>query len=87
MKHAKLPQLQHEITKIVRKSTLGDRLIDVRLEEGRDEFGLDFLRVILTVKSSDNLSWNVIKTVTREIEDSVARSDERFPSIRFAEAA
>jgi len=36
---------------------------------------------------SEGLDWDQVEPLVRSIEESVAAVDERFPSIRFADAA
>lgn len=87
MKQANLVQLRDLIANIARESSLGERVRDVVVEAEGDSPGTEFLRVILEMNNLDGLRFDDIKPLLTTIEDAVARVDERFPSVRFAEAA
>lgn len=87
MKHADLAQLRDLIAGIARKSSLGERVRDVVVEAEGDTPGTEFLRVILEMNNLDGLQFDELKPLLTAIEDAVAHVDERFPSVRFAEAA
>ncbi|MEI9851059.1 MAG: hypothetical protein WDN24_09700 [Sphingomonas sp.] len=69
------------------QSTLASVIRDVRLEEAVDEDDVPFIRVFLKVQGADDISWRAIAPLVRSVEDEVAAIDERFPSVRLAEAA
>jgi hypothetical protein len=66
---------------------LGNRLKDVTLEADHDEYGSDFLRVLVEIDSFDGITDENMEALTTSIENTVSGLDERFPSVRFADAA
>jgi hypothetical protein len=87
MKQAELSQIKESIQDAVRKSALGNRLKDVTLEADHDEYGRDFLRVLVEIDSFEGISDENMEALTASIENMVSSLDERFPSVRFADAA
>lgn len=87
MKSADLSELTTQITSIAKHSPLGERVMDVVVEAEDDADGSDFLRVILRMRDLDNLEPEEVEPLVTSIEDAVALIDERFPSVRFADAA
>ncbi len=86
MRQADLFSLKDTIQETARTS-LGARLKDVTLEADKDEYGSDFLRVLVEMDSFDGISDETMQAVITLIENAVNRLDERFPSVRFADAA
>jgi hypothetical protein len=87
MKQANLSQIKESIQDTVRKSALGNRLKDVTLEADHDDFGSDFLRVLVEIDSFEGVTDENMEALTASIENTVSDLDERFPSVRFADAA
>jgi hypothetical protein len=87
MRHAELSTIKESIQQAVRKSALGNRVRDISLEADHDNYGSDFLRVRLDLDSFDGLSDESMLAVITSIEDSVIELDERYPSVRFSDAA
>lgn len=79
--------IRERVLDVTRASPIGERLLDVVLEGDRDDEGADFLRIILQVKSLDGVSDDQMAAVVESIEKVVSDLDERFPSVRFADAA
>jgi len=84
---ADLSELTPIVERVVRASPLSVRVKAIALEAGEDLDGVEFIRVMLSVTDPDGLKWHQIAPTVREIEDAVGDYDDRFPSIRFAEAA
>lgn len=84
---ADLVELEQLVSEVVRKSSVGPRVRNVVLEADRDNEGSEFLRVILETTPLKGVSYTEIKALVDGIENSVADTGERFPSVRFAEAA
>ena len=82
-----LSEIEKVVREAVARSTLADQVRDLTLEVGSNEDGVEFLRVIMAVPRPDKLGWSTLAPLTRDIEDEVSDIDERFPSIRLAEAA
>lgn len=65
-----------------------DKLVrDVAVEAVVDQDGIDMLRITLTVHKPNHIDSHEALAVVRRLQDIVLESDDRFPSIRFAEAA
>lgn len=62
-------------------------IADVILEVDRDDEGVDFLRVIIEMKHSEKASEADFEAWLEAIESAVGEVDERYPSVRFADAA
>jgi hypothetical protein len=87
MKHADIGELGTRVSNVIQNSLFGDRISKVSVEAGNDDEGSEFLRVFLHFKTTPNLRWQNFQIVVRAIEDELAAIDERFPSVRIAEAA
>jgi hypothetical protein len=79
--------LKKRVIDVTQESAVGERVRDVVLEADRDDEGSDFLRIILEVKSLDGVSDANIEALVESIEKAIGDLDERFPSVRFADAA
>jgi hypothetical protein len=84
---ADIPTLEKRVADIARRSSLGARLQDISLEPARDDEGSDFLRIVLEMKTLDSIPDEEIEALVSSIEKGVSELDERFPSVRFADAA
>ena len=82
-----LPELKQKVLSVTRSSKLGDKIEDVILESDRDDYGADFLRITVQVKALDRTSDSEVENLMNSIERAVSALDERFPSVRFADAA
>jgi hypothetical protein len=87
MPQAELSALRKRVSDIARKSAIGRLLSDVTLEADRDDEGSDFLRIVVELKTLDEVRDEDIDTLVASIEKAVSDLDERFPSVRFADAA
>ncbi len=87
MKQADFSVLKKRVLDVVHDSAVGERVRNVIVEADRDDEGSDFLRVILEVDSLDDVRDADIEPVIESIETAIAELDERFPSVRFADAA
>lgn len=87
MRHADLHELESRVRKVVLTTPLAERVSRVAVEEAEDELGSEFLRIVLHFTSKPHLRWPEFEPIVRAIEDAVASIDERFPSVRIAEAA
>jgi hypothetical protein len=87
MKRSDLSELQSRISDIVERSSLRKRARGVSVEAEESIEGGDFLRVIVKLKGSEKLRYRQVAPLLKSIEQSVAEVDERFPSVRFREAA
>lgn len=87
MKRAELSQLKDVITALARGSQVGSRIlsIDVGAEDTLDTGA--FLRVLVTLDDLTDLEPENVEPLIESIEQGVAQIDERYPSVRFTEAA
>jgi hypothetical protein len=85
LRQAELSELKDSITATIR-ATVGNRLKEVVLEADRDEYGSDFLRVVVELDNFDGITDENMESLISKIEIAVDRLDERFPSVRFADA-
>ena len=87
VKVADLTDLQRRITKLVRSSPIGGRVRNVSIEAEDEGAGGSFLRVVVEMTDLENLAEEEAEPVVQSIENAVEEVDERFPSVRFADAA
>lgn len=60
---------------------------DIVVEADRDDEGADFLRVIVQIKHGAKAEDRDLEALLEAIEGAVGAIDERYPSVRFADAA
>jgi hypothetical protein len=87
MKQAELSDLKGHVERLVKESAVANDVQGVEIGADVDEYGDHFLIVRLKTAKPDNLRWARISSLVRNIEDEVALLDDRFPSVRLAEAA
>jgi hypothetical protein len=82
-----LETLKQVVIEMAKKSPVGERLEGVEIESDQyDETG-EFLRVIIRLKSTDDADYPTLAKLIESIEDAVGELDERYPSVRFPDAA
>jgi hypothetical protein len=84
---ADLDTLKRRILEAAKESAVADQVEEILLEADRDDEGNDFLRVIVQVKDSEDTSDADFEALLESIESAVGAVDERYPSVRFADAA
>lgn len=82
-----LATLKRLIIETARKSPVGEKVEGVDLESDRDDDGVDFLRVMVRLKSIDEADYPALADLIEAIEDAVGEIDERYPSVQFPDAA
>ena len=87
MKQAEFSVLKKRVEDVTHDTPVGDRIKNIVLEADRDNEGSDFLRVILEVSSLDDVKIEDLEPVVESIETALLELDDRFPSVRFADAA
>lgn len=87
MRQADFSELKKRVLEVTHDSPVGERIKNVILEADRDDDGSDFLRVILEVSSLDEVEDSDLVPVIESIETAILDVDDRFPSVRFADAA
>ena len=86
MAHVNLSELKAAAIGAAKTSRVGSHVDDIDLEAGRDDDGWDFLRVIVRFNGLDDVEDESLEELRDLIESAVSGIDERFPSIRFADA-
>ncbi len=84
---AEISEIKRRIEAVSKASALGARVKKVEVETDEDGEGGAFLRVSLQLESPESLDWDEVEPLVRSIEESVGAIDERFPSVRFSDAA
>jgi hypothetical protein len=84
---ADLTRLRERILETARRSAVGRQVEDVALEPDRSEDGGDFLRVVVRLKPNGDTDDAGFEALLEAIEDTVGSLDDRYPSVRFSEAA
>lgn len=81
-----IDELKRAVETIVEQSILRGRLIDVGIDPN-DDPDQPFLRVNLQLRGIGKLPVSDLIALQVSIEDGLSALDERFASVRFAEAA
>ena len=84
---ADLNELVTRVGAILYDSEMKEAVRSFHLEEGEDYFGSEFLRVIFDMRDDVPVSDDRLDVFARTIEDALIPMDDRFPSVRFADAA
>jgi hypothetical protein len=84
---ADLDTLKKQVLDTTRTSPVGKNVEAVDLESDSDNEGTNFLRVILHIKDGGKAEDSDLLALIEAIEDAVGAIDERYPSVRFADAA
>jgi hypothetical protein len=87
MKEASIADVEREVEAAVRESAFAQRFRNLTIEAADDGEGGSFLRVSLKLDRTNDLEWDTVKPLVESIRRSVERIDDRFPSVRFADAA
>jgi hypothetical protein len=82
-----LDTLKQRVIDATKHSAVADQVQDVALEPDRNEWGTDFLRVLVRVKNIDRAADADFEALLEAIERTVGEVDERYPSVRFSDAA
>ena len=82
-----LGTLKEKVLKAAQNSVIAPLVEDIVLETARDDEGADFLRVIIQVKNADKADDSDFEKLLESIEQAVGDVDERYPSVRFSDAA
>jgi hypothetical protein len=82
-----LDTLKRRVLEAAMQSAVAAQIEDVVLESDRDEEGTDFLRVVVQVKTLDDTLDADFEELLEAIESAVGAVDERYPSVRFSDAA
>lgn len=80
-------ELQKVITELSKRFEVGKLLTRVEIEPGVADDSEATLRIILRVKNLRRASLSDLQGFVTAVEDSLSERDDRYPSVRFAEAA
>ncbi len=81
-----IDQLQRTVEQTVRSGPLAQAVGRVSVEPGSDAEGNEILRVLLVLTTSDDQD-EALETLLEQIETAVLAIDDRYPSVRFLDAA
>lgn len=84
---ADLDELRKRVLATARESSLKDQVHDITLESASDDDGSDFLRVFVELKQAEKTPQADLLALLEAIEEMISGIDDRYPSVRFAEAA
>ena len=87
MPQVDLAVLKDRVLDVARRSSIGDRLKNVTVEADCYEEGSDFLKIVIDLEALDKIGIDDMMTLLTDVENTIIDMDERFPSIRFADAA
>jgi hypothetical protein len=87
MPYADPSELKTRVSDIVRRSAIAAHFREVLLDADQVREEKDFLRVLIEVDALSEVRDEDLQALTTSIEDALSSVDERFPSVRFAEAA
>jgi len=69
------------------KAAIGKAVERIELEADHYDGGSDFLRITLYLRELEKIENKQLAKVIETVEEALLEKDERFPSVRFAEAA
>lgn len=81
-----LEDLTQRVRIVLERSALEDRIKGVAIEPTGYEND-DVLRITIRLSKPDTVDTDKALELVRQIHDELSELDERFPSVRFAEAA
>ena len=82
-----LATLRERVRELTRASPVAPHVEDVVIESDWDNEGSDFLRVKIKLFDSENINVRDLESLLKNIEDVIGKIDERYPSVRFLDAA
>ncbi len=86
-KQAEFPDITDRITALAKASALGHQIQQVEIEPSDLDDGTPYLAVRLTFDHTDDLKWHMMEPLIVGAERSLEGIDDRFPSVRLADAA
>lgn len=85
--NAMTDNLRTAIAKALDAGGLTTLMTGFEIESDLDEFGDEFLRVVVKLKPTDRDIDAELEAALERIEEAVAPLDARYPSVRFLDAA
>ncbi len=87
MTTATIEELTERVRSLLADSDFGNIISGVRVEPALSADDWEVLRVYLQVREARKVDVAKANALIRRIVDSLMEIDDRFPSVRFAEAA
>lgn len=84
---ASLDELRDRVRATAAASSLSDQVQEISLEPGSDDDGSEFLRILIELKRIEKAPQTELLLLLEAIEEEIAGLDDRYPSVRFSEAA
>lgn len=81
-----LPEIRQKVRQVIAGTPLANQVADIRVavaEAGEE----DVLRIFIELRRPKTVGYSALADVVTRIEDAFVDSEERFPSVRFSEAA
>lgn len=82
-----LETIRRRAIEAIEASALAVRIQDVALESDRDDEGGEFLRVMVQMGQGTAPRDEDLRRLIAVLEDAIWEIDERYPSVRFLDAA
>jgi hypothetical protein len=82
-----VPELQEQVSRALRDGPLADQVREIEIEPAEDEDGSEFLRVIVKLVAKKAPEDSELDDLLQLIEDTISKIDDRYPSVRFLDAA
>lgn len=82
-----LSELREQALDAVRSTETAHDVADITLEQGEDNDGWQFLRVMVQLKAEAKPTDDDLLALQDAVQDRLIDLDERFPSVRFPDAA
>ena len=87
MATASIEDLMERVRLLLEQSSLRDAFRGVAIEPAHTYGDDEVLRVYIQVAEPDRIPTEDAVAVSRQVVDDLSELDDRFPSVRFAEAA
>ena len=85
MRYVDLDQIREIVGDAVKGSTIAGKVYGFSVDLGDSGSPDEFIRVLIQVKNTVELSDQEVDDATSHVEDAVSQRDDRFPSVRFSE--
>lgn len=82
-----LAEIQKSVSAAARKGALDSLIRAINVEADMDENDDEFLRVEIALVPTDKDIDAELEAAIERVEDAVAAVDDRYPSVRFLDAA
>jgi len=79
--------LESIVSDTIRGGALAKDIQEVRVEPGVDADGNEILRVLVQMKREQEDTDEELESLLEKIEAAILEIDERYPSVRFLDAA